>query len=54
MQENNILAALPAVFAVGKEYQISVLISCEALMWVKVGDECYYDASNGKAIKQEE
>ena len=47
MQENNILAALPAVFAVGKEYQISVLISCEALMWVKVGDECYYDASNG-------
>lgn len=46
MQES-ILKTFPAVFAVGKEYQISVLVSCEALMWVKVGDECYYDASNG-------
>ncbi len=45
--QDSILKTSPAVFAVGKEYQISVLVSCEALMWVKVGDECYYDASNG-------
>lgn len=47
MHNDTILKTTPAVFAVGKTYQISVLVSCEALMWIKVGDECYYDASNG-------
>lgn len=37
----------PAVFAVGDEYQIMFPVECEAIMWVKVGDRTYYDASNG-------
>ncbi len=45
--QNNVFKTAPAVFAVGKTYQISVLVTCETLMWVKVGDKCYYDASNG-------
>ena len=40
--KESILKTFPAVFAVGKDYQICVLVSCEALMWVRVGDECYY------------
>ncbi|MCI8388876.1 MAG: hypothetical protein HFE63_10495 [Clostridiales bacterium] len=37
----------PAVFAVGREYQIMVGVTCPVLMWVEVGGECYYDDSNG-------
>ena len=37
----------PVVYAVGHEYQIMVPVSCETLMWVRVGDRCYYDDSNG-------
>ncbi len=37
----------PAVFAVGNEYQIMVPIKYRSLMWVKVGNKCYYDDSNG-------
>jgi hypothetical protein len=37
----------PAVYAVGREYQILVPVACETLMWVQVGDRCYYDDSNG-------
>jgi hypothetical protein len=37
----------PAVYAVGREYQILVPVACETLMWVQVGDKCYYDDSNG-------
>ena len=37
----------PAVFAVGKEYQIMHYVDCEATMWVTVGDKTYYDAVNG-------
>lgn len=38
---------VPAVFAVGDEYQIMVPVIYRSLMWVKVGDKCYYDDSNG-------
>ncbi len=37
----------PAVFAVKDEYQIMVPVAQETLMWVKIGDECFYDESNG-------
>lgn len=37
----------PIVYAVGKNYQIIVPVSCETLMWVKVGEACFYDDVNG-------
>ncbi len=37
----------PAVFAVGNTYQIMVPVKTEVLMWVKVGDKCFYDHANG-------
>lgn len=37
----------PAVFAVGRDYQIMVPVEAECMMWVKVGDKTYYDESNG-------
>ena len=42
-----ILKTAPAVFAVGENYQIIVPVSCETVMWVQVGDQCFYDDSNG-------
>lgn len=42
-----VLKTNPAIFAVGDEYQITVPVDCETVMWVKVGDSCYYDDSNG-------
>ena len=42
-----VLKTAPAVFAVGEDYQIMVPVSCETVMWVKVGDKCFYDESNG-------
>ena len=43
----SILKTTPAVFAVGDTYQIMVPVTSPCLMWVKVGDECYFDDSNG-------
>ena len=37
----------PAVYAVGKEYQVAVVTNRETLMWVRVGDREFYDESNG-------
>ena len=37
----------PAVFAVEDEYQIMVCVKAPCLMWVQVGDEKYFDESNG-------
>ncbi len=37
----------PAVFAVENTYQIMVRRESETMMWVKIGDKCYYDHSNG-------
>lgn len=39
--------AHPAVFAVKKEYQIMVPVSCETLMWAEIGGERYFDEVNG-------
>ena len=44
---NEIFECLPSVFAVGKEYQIFVPVKVPCLMWVRVGEECFYDHSNG-------
>lgn len=41
------LKTTPAVFAVGNDYQIMVETENEALLSVKVGNEIYYDESNG-------
>lgn len=37
----------PAVFAVRDTYQIMVLSEEASMMWVKVGEMCYFDESNG-------
>lgn len=41
------LKTAPAVFAVDKEYQLIVPLNRTCMVWVQVGDECYYDESNG-------
>ena len=38
---------IPAVFAVEDTYQIMVRTDEEALVWVEIGDQCFYDHSNG-------
>lgn len=43
----SILKTTPAVFAVGDTYQIMIPVTCPCLMWVKVGEDCYFDDSNG-------
>lgn len=43
----NEFATLPTVYAVGHNYQIIVPVTCETVMWVRVGDKCFYDDSNG-------
>lgn len=44
---NRIFKTNPAVFAVGDSYEIIVPVKKETVMWVRVGDKCYYDDSNG-------
>lgn len=41
------LKTAPAVFAVEDTYQILVSVTAPSLFWVEVGEETYYDASNG-------
>ncbi len=43
----SMLKTTPAVFAVGKDYQIMVPVTGCSLFWVEVGGECYYDERNG-------
>ena len=37
----------PIVYAVGDKYIVTVPTEVPTVMWVKVGEECYYDHSNG-------
>ena len=37
----------PAVFVVGNTYQIMLPCTQPSLMWVKIGEKCYYDHVNG-------
>ena len=41
------LKTAPAVFAVEDTYQILVSVTAPSLFWVEIGEESYYDASNG-------
>ena len=41
------LITKPAVFIVGDNYQIMTCVDRAELIWVKVGDKEYFDASNG-------
>jgi len=41
------LVTHPAVFAVGHDYHIMVPVETESTMWVEVGEEKFYDQSNG-------
>lgn len=41
------MTATPAVFAVEDTYQIMVKTEEKAVMWVKIGERCFYDHSNG-------
>ncbi len=41
------LKTAPAVFAVGNEYQIMVPVTESSLFWVEIGDDSFYDESNG-------
>lgn len=44
---SNVMKTSPAVFAVGNTYQIMIPVTGISLMWVRIGDDCYYDDSNG-------
>ena len=44
---NSVIKNTPAVFAVGNDYKIFIQTNESALVWVKVGNECYFDHSNG-------
>ena len=37
----------PAVFAVSDTYQILVPVTTPSLMWIRIGDQCFYDHENG-------
>ncbi|NLG81921.1 MAG: metallophosphoesterase [Bacilli bacterium] len=43
----DVFKSAPVVFAVKDTYHIMVPVTCETVMWVKVGEEVYYDAVNG-------
>jgi hypothetical protein len=43
----NAFLTTPIVYAVNREYQIMVPVTCELVMWVEVGNQCFYDDSNG-------
>lgn len=41
------LKTKPRVFAIKNRYEITVLVTEPSIMWVKIGDKCYYDEVNG-------
>ena len=43
----SILKNAPAVFAVEKKYSVFIQVTESSVMWIKIGDECFYDHSNG-------
>ncbi|MBQ3015516.1 MAG: metallophosphoesterase [Clostridia bacterium] len=44
---SKIIKNAPAVFAVERNYSILIQVIESSVMWIRVGDECYYDHSNG-------
>lgn len=47
MKNSDILKTNPVVFAVSCDYHIMVPVSCDTVMWVKIGDEIFCDDFNG-------
>ena len=45
--QDSVIKSYPAVYAIGDEYQIISVFSVEALVWVEIGDEKFFDDSNG-------
>lgn len=43
----DVFAFPPAVYAVGQEYQIFIVVKSETLMWLDIDGEEYFDDSNG-------
>lgn len=43
----DLLKTVPAVFAVGKTYQIMVPVKKDCIMWVRIGDEMFADSCQG-------
>ncbi|MCQ2428798.1 MAG: metallophosphoesterase [Clostridia bacterium] len=43
----DIFVTYPTVYAVADRYRIIVPVTAESVMWVKVGERCFYDDSNG-------
>ena len=43
----SIMKYAPAVFAVGNQYQITIPVNTPTVLWVRVGENTYYDDSNG-------
>ncbi len=37
----------PVVYLAGSSYRIIVPVTCETVMWVQVGNRCFYDDANG-------
>ena len=44
---NEVFESTPVVYAVGREYQIFAPVKRPVVMWVRVGNEEFYDHSNG-------
>lgn len=43
----DILKTVPAVFAVGKMYQIMVPVNSDCMMWIRVGEDLFADSCQG-------
>ena len=43
----DILECEPVVFAVGNEYQIFIVFKKDVIVWAQIGDELFFDDSNG-------
>lgn len=41
------MKACPSVFAVRDTYQLIILFECDAVVWVEINGECYYDEVDG-------
>lgn len=43
----SIMKTTPTVFAVGENYQIMMPFAEDAVAWIRIGERCFYDHSNG-------
>ena len=43
----SMMKTTPTVFAVGENYQIMMPFAEDAVAWIRIGERCFYDHSNG-------